>query len=216
MPSRGAKQSRDIATPVFNGHILTIIEANVDKIHIITGKQDTALCSFKGRLLDLLARGESKLELPPRDVNLVGKLSEFAVKFRECEYSQSELCIAMVSAFRVGKCVKELSDDTAYHNLFMKINDCKDAIDGLREFVFSLCCDIYKRIEGTTNVRKIQFFRELFSIWHCRCLEQATTARRLRVAHEEAAQAAETAERILSPVDLTDDFVPSDSESNSE
>jgi len=110
------------------------------------------------------------------------------------------------------------NDNVAHHDNFLKINKCKDAIAGLREFVFSLCCDVYECIEGTKNDRKVQYFGELFSIWHRCHLEevQAAAARKLRIACEEADRVAEAAQRVLSPVDLTDDIVPGASDSDSE
>ena len=73
-------------------------------------------------------------------------------------------------------------------------------------------------IEETRNVCKLEKFGDLFSIWHCRHLEevQATAARKLRIAREEADRTAEAAQRVLSPVDLTDDIVPGASNSDSE
>ena len=121
-------------------------------------------------------------------------------------------------------------DDVAHHDLFLKINKCKDAIASLREFVFSLCCDVYECIEGTKNVCKVPLFGELFSIWHCRHLNEVqaaaakklritrleASARNLRITHEKADRAAEAAQRVLSPVDLTEDIDPGASNSNSE
>ena len=43
----------------------------------------------------------------------------------------------------------------------MKINDCYYAIDGLRDFVFTLCSSVYERIDITANVCNNQFFHEL-------------------------------------------------------
>jgi len=85
-------------------------------------------------------------------------------------------------------------------------------------------------IEETRNVRKLEKFGALFNIWHCRHLEEVQAAaakklritrleasvRNLRIAREEADRAAEAAQRVLSPVDLTEDIDHGASNSNSE
>ena len=112
---------------------------------------------------------------------------------------------------------KERSDDGAQQALYMKINECSDSIDGLRELVFNLCCDEHERILSIANVRNMEFYQELYQIVGTRFFEQhADTERRLRVAEERAKQAARAAERVLSPVNLSEDHVPAASDTNSE
>ena len=80
--------------------------------------------------------------------------------------------------------------------------------------MFLLCCSIYERIQITANVRKNQFFGNLGSIQHYRQLElcntKARAIRQLRIDHDAVACALET------PVDLTEDVCPGDSDSNVE
>jgi len=198
------------------------------------GKHSTDLCALKGKLGFLLEFGSSKIKLATESACHVGQsLTEFAIQFRECEYSQSKLCSATLSAFRAGMWFKKQCDDDdkgTHQALFLKINKCKEVIAGLREFVFSLCSEGYVCIKETRNVRKLEKFGDLFSIWHCRHLEEVqaaaakklritrleASARNLRITHEKADRAAEAAQRVLSPVDLTEDIDPGASNSNSE
>ena len=122
-------------------------------------------------------------------------------------------------------------DQATHEALFLKIKKCNDAIYGLRELVFSLCSDVYVCIEKTKNVQNIEKFGDLYSIWHCRHMEEiqaaaaqqvrearvAARARQLRLAQEEPKRAAVEARRALrSPVDLTDGNDPGGSNFNSE
>ena len=99
----------------------------------------------------------------------------------------------------------------------MKINKFSDSIDGLQELVFYLCWHAYERISSIANVRNMEFYQELYQIVGTHFVKQHTDVeRRLRVAEERAKQAARAAERVLSPVDLTEDHVPAASDTNSE
>jgi len=72
------KQSRDISTPVFNGRLFKFIESNVSQVQTIMGKHSTSLCSFKGRLLELLSAKTNKLELAPGKVKVLAALTAFS------------------------------------------------------------------------------------------------------------------------------------------
>jgi len=96
--------------------------------------------------------------------------------------------------------------------------------------VFSLCSEVYVCIEATKNVPNLEKFGDLYSVWHCHCMEEiqaaaalkvrkarlAAAARKLRKAEEEAERAADAARSVLRPVDLTEDNDPGGSNSNSE
>ena len=96
------------------------------------GKHSTSLCAFKGRLRELLSAKIHKLALDPGEVRAIAASADFSKKFQEAEYSQSDLCTSMCSAFRSGKWKKERSDEGDHQALYMKINQCNDSIDGLR------------------------------------------------------------------------------------
>ena len=57
----------------------------------------------------------------------------------------------MVAAFCIGKWLKERLDPDNHHALFTKINDCDYVIEGLKEYMFSLWCAVYERIEMPAN-----------------------------------------------------------------
>ena len=185
------------------------------------GKHATDLCSLKGKFRDLIEWGPSRAELNPQSSLQVAELIEFSAQFVEKEHSQSDLCSKTLSAHRLGMWFKKRCDDkeeATHEALFQKINKCNDAIHGLRDLVFSLCSDVYVCIEKTRNVQNIEKFGDLYSIWHCRHMEEiqaaaaqqvrearvAARARQLRLAQEETERAAVEARRALrSPVDLT-------------
>jgi len=75
----------------------------VAEVQGIEGKLVTALCSHKGRLLNLLAQKGSKLELTPQECSLVYNLSEFSNQFGEFEYCQYDLGNTVKETFCFGK-----------------------------------------------------------------------------------------------------------------
>jgi len=150
-------------------------------------------------------------ELSPRDCRTVGELDVFSHQFGAAAYAQSDLGTAMVMGFRAGKWLKERSDPGSHQALFSKINDCDYVIEGLREYVFSLCCAVFERIQHTANVRKNDFFDTLGSIWESREAERRSVLARAErlagIAVEAADRAAAVSRARERPVDLTDDIV---------
>jgi len=138
-------------------------------------------------------------------------LDVFLRQFGAAAYAQSDMGTSMVMGFRSGKWMKEHSEPGSNLALFAKINDCDYVIEGLREYVFSLCCAVFERIEHTANVRKNDFFDTLGSIWESREAERrsnlACAERLARIADEAADRAAAVSRAMERPVDLTDDIV---------
>jgi len=181
------------------------------------GKHSTSLCAFKGRLRELLSAKTHKLALDTGEVRTIVALADFSKKFQEAEYSRSDLCTSMCSAFRSGKWKKERSDKGDHQALYMKINQCNDSIDGLRELVFDLCCDVYERIKSIPNVRRMKFYQDLYQIVGTRLHKENAVAKQwLSAIEARVEQYARAANRVLNPVDLTEDHVPTDSDPNSE
>jgi len=150
-------QSCDGSTPTFNNQVLKITEAGVDKLHGMEGKLSTALCSHKGKFKKMVLQGKSKHEVSPRDVSLVHKLSQFSKQFGEQQICQSELVKLMKDMFRYAKWVKNRSEEGSHSEMLLKINNCDDAIDGLRDYVFDLCCSVYEKIGPTKNICRSVF-----------------------------------------------------------
>ena len=131
----------------------------------------------------------------------------------------------MVMGFRAGKWMKEQSEPGCHLTLFSKINDCDYVIEGLREYMFSLCCAVFEHIEHTANVRKNDFFNTLGSIWEsCEAEKRSNLAsaerlaviegnilareeRRLGLEIEAADREAAASRERERPVDLTEDTV---------
>ena len=192
-PANGdhGRQSRDISTSVFQAHVIKIIHDKIDTVNRIGGKLSTQLCLLNGRLMDLLKRTGSTQELSSRYCRNVSDLDVFSRQFGSAAYAQSDLGTAMKTAFRSGKWVKERCDSGSHLEMFSKINDCDYVIEGLREYVFSLCCDVFERIRRIVNIReKTAAYEYLGSIWASREAEKCQSV---------ASRARET------PVDLTED-----------
>ena len=83
--------------------------------------------------------------------------------------------------------------------------------------MFDLCCDVYERIKSIPAVRNMEFYQDLFQIVGIRLhKENAVTEQWLSAVETRVDQYARAADRVLSPVDLTEDHVPTASDPNSE
>ena len=69
----------------------------------------------------------------------------------------TELCLLngrLIDLLKQKGCHQEpspRSDSGSHQALFTKINDCDYVIEGLREYVFSLCCAVFDRIQHTVQ-----------------------------------------------------------------
>ena len=83
--------------------------------------------------------------------------------------------------------------------------------------MFDLCCDVYERIESIPTVRNMRFYQDLYQIFGTRLHDENAVAEQwLSAVEARVEQYARAADRVLSPVDLTEDHVPTASDPNSE
>jgi hypothetical protein len=210
---------------VFHAHVIKIIYDKIDTVNRIGGKLSTQLCLLNGRLIDLFKQTGSTQELSSRDCRNVSDLDVFSRQFGSAAYAQSDLGTSMVMGFRSGKWVREHCESGCHLDLFSKINDCDYVIEGLREYVFSLCWAVFDRIRHTVNISEKDFYDNLGSIWESREAQKlsnlasaergaviegnilARGERRVGLAVEAADREAAASRTRERPVDLTEDTV---------